>query len=150
METPRVELLPLLTRVGDHREGDVAVGGRVAVSGEMLGGRGDAVRDRVVGRAGEEALVVAQRLLAVALHVVFGRHVVISDAAFRQHDADTEVIVITIGRVPLVNNIFAKARAILDAEPETDIVGEAGSVAEAAPLRAGVNKTNAEGHKHGQ
>ena len=51
--------------------------------------------------------------VAVAGHVVFGRHVVIGDAAFRQHRADAEVTVIAIGRVPFANDVFAKARAII-------------------------------------
>src|SRR5215203_2340670 len=45
---------------------------------------------------------------------VFRGNVVVGHAAFRQHDAYANVIVIPIRRPPLTDHIFAKARAIVD------------------------------------
>ena len=54
---------------------------------------------------------------------VFRRNVVVGYAAFRQHDADAKVIVIAIGRPPLANHVFAKARAIVGTEDAADSAG---------------------------
>ena len=54
---------------------------------------------------------------------VFRRHVIVGHAALRQHDADAKILVVAIGRPPLANHVFAKARAIVDTQDAADRAG---------------------------
>ena len=64
--------------------------------------------------------VVVHIGVAIAGHVIIGRHVVIGDTLFGQLSADAEFAVVAIGRMPLRRDVSAKARAILDAENASD------------------------------
>src|ERR1035441_8764030 len=80
--------------------------------------------------------------VAVAHHVVLAGNVIISDAIIRQHGTDAEFIGIAIGRMPLVHDIFAKARPIVDAKNAADRAGNgADRSADHGADRAGVTVT---------
>ena len=62
--------------------------------------------------------------VAIAGHVIIGRHVVVGDAGFRQHGADAEFAFVAIRRHALLDDISAEARAILNAENAADGAGD--------------------------
>jgi hypothetical protein len=63
--------------------------------------------------------------VAIIPGAVFRRHVVIGDALFRQNRANADVLAILIGRAPLLDNIIAKARTLIDAENPGDATDDA-------------------------
>src|SRR4051794_33906224 len=57
-------------------------------------------------------------------HAIFRRHVVIGHARFRQHRADPDILAILIGRAPLLDDIAAEARTLIDAEHAGDAAND--------------------------
>src|SRR5436305_3054897 len=54
--------------------------------------------------------------VAVIARAIFGRHLVIGYAFFRQHRADADVLAVLVGWAPLLDDVAAKARTLLDAQ----------------------------------
>src|SRR4051794_36417631 len=54
--------------------------------------------------------------VAVIAGAIFGRHLVIGYAFFRQHRADADVLAVLVGWAPLLHDLAAKARTLLDAQ----------------------------------
>jgi hypothetical protein len=69
-----------------------------------------------VGSRVDQNRAVVHDRVAIVPYAIFRRHIVIGDARIGQNRADPDVLVISIGRAALLDDITVKARSLVDAE----------------------------------
>ena len=68
---------------------------------------------------------VVDHRVAVVANAVFSRHLVVCDAAGRQHGSDPDLLLVAIRRPALTNRILAKARPLIVREAADDCTTDA-------------------------
>jgi hypothetical protein len=81
--------------------------------------------DNAAGTRFDQNRAAIYNRVTIVPDAVFLRHVVIGDAVFRQHRANADVLAILVRRTSLLDNIAAKAGALIDAEHAGDATDHA-------------------------